>query len=189
MSFDDNTDELRLWLQDFADPEEGPTTFSFARGLEDVDSFAAAIIETSKERGVFIAACLDIADVFGSIDYHEIPSTLEAIRGQWTAVADSLGVFVPEAVVVRRLAAELRRIVEGPDFDSEVVADLVSIFSLEEALRNFEAERATAMELGSDAVFWRKNSLPIRKLLKELTLFKADLRERGELNILDEFNE
>jgi hypothetical protein len=179
--------EIRTVLSAFdIDPDDDHLGFTWAHDAESSDVYADVIVDEVETRGALWAACSDVASTVGACDYDESEWAVEAIMRQWERVADALDPCDVRAVKVRMAAGRLRFELDREELDKEMLPDLISICSLEDELRDHAAASATASEAGNGGKYVAANAARIEEAFRMLTWLKADLRQRGELNLEDE---
>jgi hypothetical protein len=185
-------DELRshlsLLVQSFDESlKDGDTESSFATARDlGIEVYADTIISRAEEVGVLCAACEDLADAVGGIDYHESGWGLRAVWRQWHRVADALEPTDGVALRVRMAAAQLEDWIGSEHLDLEMLPDLVSIAAAEAELLDLAIRWRAAVDADREDEFWTVSGDRSEQLFGLLAWLKADMRDRGELSLDDQ---
>jgi hypothetical protein len=178
---------LALRFELFRDGSEGDgpdSTFNAGRGL-DAEAYGDTIVERASRVGALRAACEDIADAIGAVDYDEAVWAVQAVVQQWHRVADEIGVGDPLALRVRTVAEELSWTMLHGEFEHEMLPDIVSISALDAELTDHAVVWHESVEGGAEDDFWNAHEAEVRASFVLSAGLRADLRARGELGLDD----
>lgn len=173
------------WVE-ILDQEGVQYAFEMARDENDAASYGFTILARVEAVGPIMAACEDVADALGDLDYDEAILATWATVDQWEAVANAIEPTNRLAFQVRLAAHTLRRKLENADFDLEALADLVTLASLESELTSTALRWIRGSEDETEERFWSEHETRLRQVFMMNGSLKADLRSRGELGLDDE---
>ncbi|MEA3076507.1 MAG: hypothetical protein QOF60_1415 [Actinomycetota bacterium] len=160
--------------------------FEMARDENDTVSYGFTILARVEAVGPIMAACEDVADALGGLDYDEAILATWATVDQWEAVANAIDPTNRLGFQVRLAAHTLRHKLNNADLDLEALADLVTLASLESELTNTALRWIRASEEQTEEQFWSDHEVRLRQVFRMSSSLKADLRSRGELGLDDE---